>query len=53
MNFNLLWKNTNEYIYGSTKSFKFSKYLMNNSKEKDINYAAFERGEEYYDYENY
>jgi len=26
---------------------------MNNNKEKDINYAAFERGEEYYDYENY
>jgi hypothetical protein len=24
---------------------------MNNIK--DINYAAFERGEEYYDYENY
>lgn len=26
---------------------------MNNNKEKDIQFAAIERGEDYYDYENY
>lgn len=24
-----------------------------NSKDKDINYAAFDKGEDYYEYENY
>lgn len=26
---------------------------MNNNREKDINYAAFDKGEDYYEYENY